>query len=116
MILLRIRTSYFTVFSSIASYKWEKFENFVLNGNLDLSDDDNKEDTYTFILWWEPAVNDNDYNLKNNNGRDDVASTGFKLSLYATQLAAETDSFGTDYDANATFPVPEESNQNTSQN
>ena len=79
-----------------ADYTWQSFESFVLNGNLESK----TEDVRTFIVWWEPSDNDNDYNMNNEN-KDKVASVEFNLVLKATQLSSEGDSFGSDYDAGA---------------
>ena len=83
-----------------ADYEWQAFEEFTLTGELDLTSDAEKEDVRTFIVWWEPSDNDNDYNMNNGN-RGKKASVAFYLDLFATQLEAENDSFGSDYDAGA---------------
>ena len=83
-----------------ADYEWQAFEEFTLTGELDLTSDAEKEDVRTFIVWWEPSDNDNDYNMNNGN-QGKKASVAFYLDLFATQLEAEMDSFGDDYDAGA---------------
>ena len=83
-------------------YTWHPFETFVLNGDLNLTVDAEKADTYTFIVWWEPSDNDNDFN-RNNDRKNDQASIGFNLVLKATQLNSESDAFGPDYDFDAEY-------------
>ncbi len=55
--------------------------------------------TFTVAIYWEPGENDNDFNM--NNGRPQPLSIEFGVNLVATQYTSESDSFGTDYDANA---------------
>ncbi len=79
-----------------ADYTWQSFESFEFEeGKLN----EGENGVHTVIVWWEPTNDDNDYNM--NNGKAGKASIDFKLKLFATQLEAESDSFGTDYDADA---------------
>ena len=57
-------------------------------------------DVYGIVIYWEPSANDNDYNVKT------ALSIDLGIKLFATQLEAETDSFGDDYDVEA-GPMPE---------
>jgi predicted ribosomally synthesized peptide with SipW-like signal peptide len=60
--------------------------------------------TYGIVIWWEPSDKDNDYNMNNEN-QGTVLSIDIGVVLKATQLAAESDSFGPDYDENAPYSV-----------
>ncbi|MBQ8408585.1 MAG: hypothetical protein IJY39_06940 [Clostridia bacterium] len=51
--------------------------------------------TWTVVIYWEPSDKDNDYNLA------EEVSINLGINLFATQLEAESDSFGTEYDAAA---------------
>ena len=80
---------------------WSSLASFTKYGKLDLSDDNNKSDTYTVVIYWEPSENDNDYNM--NNGKTDTdgkksLQIEIGVNLYATQMESENDSFGNDYD------------------
>ena len=69
-------------------------------------------DYLTVVLYWEPnVVADNDYNLKNGAHASDAAegevgalSIDVSLSLVATQVPYEEDSFDENYDKDARFP------------
>ncbi len=88
------------VLAEVAS-NWTSFNLFNLEGKLDPKGKDltsDVEDTRTvgIVLYWEPTDNDNDYNM--NNGENTVLDITFGINLFATQLDAEEDSFGKDYD------------------
>ncbi len=77
---------------------------FTLPGELDATT--HTSDTYGIVIWWEPSVNDNNYNV--NNGK--TTSDGEKflhidlgIKLLATQLTAEDDSFDNKYDEDAIY-------------
>ena len=72
---------------------WMPFETFTKEGALDAVATDGKisTDVYGIVIWWEPTADDNDYNVKD-------LSIEIGVSLFATQLAAEEDAFGPDYD------------------
>ena len=74
-------------------------ESFMLDGELQPK----QTKTYGIVIWWEPAENDNDYNM--NNGKTEVLEATIGVVLEATQLQAEADSFGLDYDRGANLIV-----------
>lgn len=84
---------------------WIDIDEFSKNGTLAANDDINTqgvtedEAVYGIVLYWLPTDSDNDYNM--NNGNTTVLKIDFGVSLFATQLESEADSFGTDYDAGA---------------
>lgn len=73
------------------------------------------EDTFTVVLYWEPnVVVDDNYNLKNGAYASDSAkeevgalSIDLRLTLVATQVPYEADSFDETYDEDAQYPVLE---------
>lgn len=75
---------------------WMDFTSFVEAGELD--EDETK--TYGLVIWWEPSDKDNDYNMNNEN-QGQVLSAEIGIVLEATQLVAEEDSFGPEYDEDA---------------
>ena len=78
-----------------AAGKWQKLESFVLPGELAAE----KSETYGIVIYWEPTENDNWFNL--NKDETEVLSIDLGVHLFATQMQAEIDSFGKDYDAGA---------------
>ena len=68
---------------------------FTLGGELK---GDTKSETYGVVVYWQPTDNDNDYNM--NNEHTEVLTIDLGIHLFATQLEAESDSFGPDYDDN----------------
>ncbi len=83
--------------------QWLPLESFVQSGKLDSTVQDltdaKTSDTYGIVIYWQPSEDDNDYNM--NNGQNTVLSINLGIKLVATQLTAENDSFGSDYDAGA---------------
>ncbi len=78
---------------------------FVLSGELE---GDETSNTYGIVIYWEPTLNDNLFNL--NNGK--LTTDGGKelkidlgINLFATQEMYEEDSFGPDYDENAPYDI-----------
>ena len=63
------------------------------------------EDTYAVVIYWEPGANDNDYNLNNGKTSSDGNPLFIDLgiTLVAAQDTVESDSFDSDYDANAPY-------------
>ena len=78
---------------------WEPLATFVLNGDLMATE----SDVYGIVIWWEPSDIDDEFNMKNEN-KGTVLSIDLGVSLIATQIDAESDSFGKDYDAGTTLP------------
>lgn len=81
----------------------------LLSGNL-LSN--GVSDTVDVAIYWPQSLIDNDYNV--NNGRSVTALDGnaqtalqvkFPVTLVATQLTNESDSFDNQYDRDATYPL-----------
>ena len=64
-----------------------------------------KSNTYGIVIWWEPSAIDNEYNM--NNGKGAPLSIDIGIDLVATQLMAEGDSFGSDYDKPSEYPMLE---------
>ena len=86
---------------------WLPLESFVQSGKL-LPENYNGDpvigasqvsDTYGIVIYWQPSDIDNEFNM--NNGLTNVMSINLGVKLFATQLAAEEDSFGPDYDIEA---------------
>ncbi len=74
---------------------WESLSTFHLYGQLEKG----ASEDHGVIVWWQPSAQDNLFNI--NNGRSDQAKVDIGISLIATQLGSEYDSFGKDYDASA---------------
>ncbi len=83
---------------------------FVFEGTLMAQDEvaDNDEKELALIVYWEPSAEDNDFNVNNGKTTDDgeALSINLGISLFATQLNYETDSFGPDYDKDAEIVSP----------
>lgn len=84
--------------------KWLPLESFVQSGKLDSVAQDltaaKTSDSYGIVIWWEPSSIDNEFNMNNEN-KGKIMSIELGIKLVATQLTAEDDSFGPDYDAGA---------------
>ena len=78
---------------------WQSLESFVQSGDLLKGEND----VYGIVIYWAPSDIDNEFNMNNDN-RGKVMSIDLGINLQATQLMAESDSFGKDYDANAILP------------
>ena len=72
-------------------------ENFYLTGALEAGATAAEQ---TVVIFWEPGDNDNDYNANNGQTTSDGQPLHIKfgITLVATQLMSESDSFGNDYD------------------
>ena len=81
--------------------KWQDMVSFSQSGKLDsdkdLLTDAETADIYGLVIYWKPTAEDNDFNMNNEN-QGTVLTIDLGVSLFATQLEAESDSFGTDYD------------------
>ncbi|MBQ4073779.1 MAG: leucine-rich repeat protein [Clostridia bacterium] len=108
-----------TLLSSIPAGQWTTFAQFKASGallpkdsTLELPDGvtaDKETKTYGLVIYWQPGTDDNKWNV--NNGKtvsDYVAGQNnnylhidLGVKLNATQLTAEDDAFGSDYDAAA---------------
>lgn len=78
--------------------EWLPLASFTQLGELEKQNDC---DTYGIVIYWQPSDKDNDYNM--NNGQTTVLSIDLGIVLTATQLMAEQDSFGPDYDEDAIY-------------
>ncbi len=95
-----------TIIASVGKNNWKPMESFVETGKLypnGYSDPNAKETiaqtkSFAIVIWWEPSDKDNDYNMKNGAAQLQLE---IGVNLYATQLEAEDDSFGKDYDKDA---------------
>ena len=76
---------------------FEPLKSFVLPGELQAGE----SEPYGIVIYWQPSDNDNDFNVK------DALSIDLGVKLFATQLTAEEDSFGNDYDAAAPYDLPD---------
>lgn len=81
--------------------KWQNLVSFSQSGKLD-SDKDmladaETADTYGLVIYWKPTAADNDFNM-NNELQGTALTIDLGVHLFATQLEAEGDSYGTDYD------------------
>ena len=67
-----------------------------------LAGENNSEKTVTLVVWM-PTTVDNKANHKTGAAAPFI---DLGITVYATQLNSENDSFGPDYDENAPFPIP----------
>lgn len=81
---------------AIAADEWQDLATFTLAGKLDKTEND----VYGIVIWWQPSDNDNLFNMNNGNKGKEV-SVQVGVTLLATQLKAENDAFGNDYDEDA---------------
>lgn len=75
---------------------WLPLASFVQAGTLEKQNDTN---VYGIVIYWEPSDIDNEFNM--NNGLTNTMSIDLGIKLVATQLTAESDSFGPEYDGAA---------------
>lgn len=78
---------------------FDSIEDVMLLGKLEAG----AEKSFAVILYWEPSAADNDFNMNNNQTTSDSQPLFVEVavSLLASQLNKEQDSFGPDYDENA---------------
>ncbi len=81
---------------AIAADKWQSIATFTLAGELAAN---SETDTFGIVIWWQPTAGDNRFNM--NNGETGTVSVDIGVNLVATQMSAENDAFGNDYDENA---------------
>jgi hypothetical protein len=83
---------------------WTLLKDFAFPGELDGT---TNADPLGVVIWWEPSANDNNWNVNNGRTTTDGQPLHIDLgvALSATQLEAESDSFGSDYDAEAELPM-----------
>lgn len=88
---------------------WTKLSRFKLGMNALKLEGGQNSDVFGIVLYWQPDTdyndengnNDNNYNMNNEN-QGEVLKLDIGVSLIATQVMHESDSFGEDYDAEAT--------------
>ena len=63
--------------------------------------------TYAIVIYWEPSDDDNSWNANNGQETSDKQALHIDLgvNLFATQMVAEDDSFGPDYDEAAEYVI-----------
>ena len=81
---------------AIAADEWQDLATFTLADKLDKTENE----VYGIVIWWQPSDNDNLFNMNNGNKGKEV-SVQVGVTLLATQLEAENDAFGNDYDEDA---------------
>ena len=82
--------------------EWVPFATFFKSGSLEASTTtEPTTDTYGVVVYWQPSDRDNDYNMNNGKTAAEQLKIDILVNLYATQMEAESDSFGTNYDAGA---------------
>ena len=74
---------------------------------IDKTDIPAKYVTYAIVIYWEPSADDNNWNANNGQTTSDGKALHIDLgvNLFATQLVAENDSFGPDYDTEAQYLI-----------
>ncbi|MBR2388333.1 MAG: hypothetical protein IKB02_06140 [Clostridia bacterium] len=90
--------------SNIPEADWDTLKTFTLDGTLDgkVENQAADEDTFGIVIYWEPSDKDNLFNLtKAEKEAGKEVSVDVGVNLFATQLEAEKDSFGPDYDKEA---------------
>ncbi len=90
-------------------YKYS-LSTFALEGELEEKE---SSETYGIVIYWAPGENDNDFNMNNEYqyneelNKDYVLKIDLGISLFATQLQYEEDSFDETYDKDAELEIPE---------
>ena len=79
---------------------WQSLESFSINGQLAGGED---ADPVTLVIYWEPGTSEFDNLFNMNNGKNTTLSIDFGVHVFATQVEAESDSFGPDYDEEAIY-------------
>jgi len=93
------------VVDSVALSDWTSLSSFLTKGQLLPEGEGTFEETFGIVIWWQPGTDDNRWNL--NNGKKlssgEVLSIDLGVHLEASQQVFEEDSFGNDYDAEASY-------------
>jgi predicted ribosomally synthesized peptide with SipW-like signal peptide len=84
--------------------EWLPMEDFSIDGELLAKTND---ETLGLVIYWQPSSEDNNFNANNGKTTNDGEPLHIDLgvTLVATQLASESDSFDETYDEEATFPI-----------
>ena len=88
-----------TVIGSITN--WVPLSGFSFNMNGEELAANTADDEFSVVLYWKPNANDVDNRYNLNNGQAGELKLEIGVNLFATQVEAEVDSFGDDYDENA---------------
>ena len=92
-----------------AVQNWTTLSDFVLDKNNVKMEAGAEAHEFAVVLYWQPDVDYNDgnfdniFNLNNLRSEEEALKLEIGVNLYATQVEAESDSFGDDYDANAKY-------------
>lgn len=90
---------------------WNTLENLAQTGKLypanNMPTDGKNAETYGLVIYWEPADDDNNWNVKNGKTTTDEKPLHIDLGInvVATQLTYEEDSFNNLYDENSKFDI-----------
>ena len=85
--------------------EWFPMETYVWEDELLAETND---ETMGVVIWWEPSASDNNWNVQNGKQTDDGADhlhVDLGITLAATQLVHENDSFDNTYDQTAKLPM-----------
>ncbi len=85
---------------TIADDQWKDLASFTLP-TAELAK--NESDSFCIVIYWKQSALDNTFNMNNGKTQDSV-KIDVGVSLVATQLDSEGDSFGPDYDGGAEYP------------
>ncbi len=90
--------------TTIPATDFTSLADFIEEGTL-LATDEAK--TFGVVIYWEPSSIDNDYNLNDGITTSDGEPLYIDLGInvVATQAKHESDSFDSDYDVGATYPI-----------
>lgn len=90
---------------------WNTLENLAKTGELyptnNMPTDGKNAETYGLVIYWEPADDDNNWNVKNGKTTTDEKPLHIDLGInvVATQLTYEEDSIDNKYDENSKFDI-----------
>ena len=89
---------------SVAKAEGDYLTDLVKAGEMHVQ---NENKVFGVVVYWEPSEDDNNWNVFDGATTDDGQALHIDLgiSLIATQLPKEFDSFGSDYDGEAVVPV-----------
>ena len=95
------------VVASVEDANWTTLADFIRSGSLLPEGAGESEKTWGIVIYWEPGEDDNRWNLNNGKELDqgEYLMIDLGIRLVATQEQFESDSFGSDYDANAKADV-----------
>lgn len=103
---------------AISADKWTDLASFTKTDKLAARAEGETEDPsaeYVVIIWWKPSDNDNLFNMNNGKTAGSV-KVDVAVTLFATQVEGEFDSFGKDYDIEAAVFTVEDAQNLLDQN